>query len=710
MKFVIFSNEKDSSSKLMTYLKEHYYNTSNWSIDGEYTVNNFTYINGYSLFKNDKVIQIDTKDKNPIADLFGLTSNYIPTEKELALLKRTRVFNLDSFEPEKFKSNTTFNKLEWDKIQSPKELEYSKNMKAALYFYTNNLLNSYIDGYNHPSASWLELNKKVSDLQAMIKEVDSVEDKVGAIKEKNYLYKMINLVSRAEEQMEEDKDAINDIIRQYEQRYKTKKLNVHYDPALLVLQGIISADNKVLDSRRYLDYLEGIFEEAEEKELESEGFKQENVISHTKLLSEAYDEFKERRKNINWENFKKFFPKEMQYFWNGDARRQFVGWKFQIDGDGKVTKIPVDCNHSTRDLIRLAKANEEINCCFEKLKDENGKWILDKRTGKPIPDMSKYHPLGIKNAYTWSTLDEVIAKAEELELDGIGFEAGCGIGTLDVDSCIDKNGNLSPLAEKLLKAFDTFATKSPSGTGLHLYFNFKPTEISSKLKIKTSSLEAYLGKLDKDGNYIPPAHFFAEAGLELEGAKKHLQTLKKAQETVDTVLPEYLMPTEEELKNNASYEGIVEKNISDGEDTNSLGLSSEEIIEKLTKSFEARKNQFFGYNKFEEMYHFGNWELFYTQEEIDKDGQSQADLNLCNMIAFYTDSPSQIDSIFRNSALMRNKWDKVISSQKGITYGERTIALALNNTKNFKYNPNYRSKDSDSNLNKEAKASGMEMD
>ena len=117
------------------------------------------------------------------------------------------------------------------------------------------------------------------------------------------------------------------------------------------------------------------------------------------------------------------------------------------------------------------------------------------------------------------------------------------VGTLDVDSCIDKNGNLSPLAEKLLKSFDTFATKSPSGTGLHLYFNFKPTEISSKLKIKTSSLEAYLGKLDKDGNYIPPAHFFAEAGLELEGAEKHLQTLKKAQETVDTVLPLTLKDT-----------------------------------------------------------------------------------------------------------------------------------------------------------------------
>ena len=167
------------------------------------------------------------------------------------------------------------------------------------------------------------------------------------------------------------------------------------------------------------------------------------------------------------------------------------------------------------------------------------------------------------------------------------------------------------------------------------------------------------------------------------------------------------MPTEEEVNkraNNSNAEELI-----NGSAGNTLGLTSEQIIEKLTQSFERRKNEFFGYNKFEEMYHFGNWEPFYTQEEIDANGQSQADLTLCNMIAFYTDSFEQIDNIFRSSGLMRDKWDKITSNKRGLTYGEKTIALALNNTKNFKYNPNYKSKEAPSQKSKEAD-SGMEME
>ena len=111
------------------------------------------------------------------------------------------------------------------------------------------------------------------------------------------------------------------------------------------------------------------------------------------------------------------------------------------------------------------------------------------------------------------------------------------------------------------------------------------------------------------------------------------------------------------------------------------------------------------------MYHFGNWEPFYTQEEIDNEGQSQADLTLCNMIAFYTDSFEQIDNIFRSSGLMREKWDRITSYKRGLTYGEKTIALAMNNTKNFKFNPNYNKNNPTTEKEESTnKDSGMEMD
>jgi putative DNA primase/helicase len=54
--------------------------------------------------------------------------------------------------------------------------------------------------------------------------------------------------------------------------------------------------------------------------------------------------------------------------------------------------------------------------------------------------------------------------------------------------------------------------------------------------------------------------------------------------------------------------------------------------------------------------------------------QSEADLALCCKLAFWTPNAAQIDRLFRQSKLMRDKWDEKRGKQ---TYGERTIAAAL---------------------------------
>lgn len=56
--------------------------------------------------------------------------------------------------------------------------------------------------------------------------------------------------------------------------------------------------------------------------------------------------------------------------------------------------------------------------------------------------------------------------------------------------------------------------------------------------------------------------------------------------------------------------------------------------------------------------------------------QSEADLALCNMLAFWTNrDAAQMDRIFRISGLMREKWDR---QQSGSTYGAITIQNAIN--------------------------------
>lgn len=59
--------------------------------------------------------------------------------------------------------------------------------------------------------------------------------------------------------------------------------------------------------------------------------------------------------------------------------------------------------------------------------------------------------------------------------------------------------------------------------------------------------------------------------------------------------------------------------------------------------------------------------------------QSEADQAFANLVAFFTEDPTQIDSVFRQSGLMRDKWDEPHDAD-GNTYGQITIAKALAGT------------------------------
>lgn len=58
------------------------------------------------------------------------------------------------------------------------------------------------------------------------------------------------------------------------------------------------------------------------------------------------------------------------------------------------------------------------------------------------------------------------------------------------------------------------------------------------------------------------------------------------------------------------------------------------------------------------------------------DDESSNDLSLCNLLAFYTKEPNQIDRIFRGSMRMRDKWNNPHYSG-GETYGVHTINKAI---------------------------------
>lgn len=70
-----------------------------------------------------------------------------------------------------------------------------------------------------------------------------------------------------------------------------------------------------------------------------------------------------------------------------------------------------------------------------------------------------------------------------------------------------------------------------------------------------------------------------------------------------------------------------------------------------------------------------NFQALYSGNISGYTSQSEADMALCNMLAFWTGCDAdKMDAIFRQSGLMREKWDR---KQSGSTYGTLTIQKAI---------------------------------
>ncbi len=95
------------------------------------------------------------------------------------------------------------------------------------------------------------------------------------------------------------------------------------------------------------------------------------------------------------------------------------------------------------------------------------------------------------------------------------------------------------------------------------------------------------------------------------------------------------------------------------DDRGSVALSDNEIVELACRKPRTG-------DKFRSLWD-GNWNDHYNSA-------SEADSSVVFTLAYYTKDAAQIDRIFRQSKLMRSKWDQLHGSE---TYGATTIAKAL---------------------------------
>lgn len=266
-------------------------------------------------------------------------------------------------------------------------------------------------------------------------------------------------------------------------------------------------------------------------------------------------------------------------------------------------------------------------------------WRSELREGKKtkVPYQINGEMAQSNNKRSWSTFPTAIKFFEKGGYEGIGFmfskdDPFVGI---DIDHCVNE-GALTELAEDVIEIVQGYTEYSPSGEGIHII-------AKGKLPLKgpgTGRKNPGIGlEVYRHGRY------FTFTGDSL-GEVPIVDRTDELKVLFDKYLKEKEMPAPK-----------VRAEQREREDFSSL--SNADLWERMfnSKSGGSIKDLFQGL--------------------LINGDHSSTDMALCNHLAFWTDKDaSKMDSMFRESSLLREKWDKQHSGD-GRTYGQITIETAI---------------------------------
>src|SRR5262245_3175536 len=279
-------------------------------------------------------------------------------------------------------------------------------------------------------------------------------------------------------------------------------------------------------------------------------------------------------------------------------------------------------------------------------------WVLwrgedrvDQQTGAVKLNKIPVNPQTLRNAdttdpATWGTFEQCVTALpvalEEWEQDTPSAYRGGGLGFvfaaddpyagIDLDHCIDPGtGAIADWAQEHIDALTSYTEVTPSGTGVHILVR---GTLPPRGRRK-GAVEMY--EYDR---------FFTMTGWHVPGTPP---TIEARQEPL-TAFHSTVFRVPQSTRQHSQAPQCV----------STPPLDDTTLMEKAGQA----KNG----DKFTRL-----WEGDIT----GYDSPSNADLALCVMLAFWTPDPAQIDRLFRQSALMRDKWDEQHGAQ---TYGALTIA------------------------------------
>jgi len=247
--------------------------------------------------------------------------------------------------------------------------------------------------------------------------------------------------------------------------------------------------------------------------------------------------------------------------------------------------------------------------------------------------------------------------------NGRGDYTGLGIGifddmaAIDIDHCIDDSGQLSELAREITSTMGCYTERSPSGHGLRILFRAPGFKFDTKRYYTNNQkigLEVYIAGCTR--KYVT-----------ITGDVVHLLPIEDKSAEIAAVLEKYMcrsgvgaLPAE--------AEPVPAPQAPEAETTAApRPLLDDEVIAKASKSKQGAA-----------------FSALLSGDISGYKSNSEADIAFSNMLAFWCGGDlGQMDSIFRQSGLMREKWDR---PQSGSTYGRLTLEKAIQDTPNV-YNP-----------------------
>jgi putative DNA primase/helicase len=270
----------------------------------------------------------------------------------------------------------------------------------------------------------------------------------------------------------------------------------------------------------------------------------------------------------------------------------------------------------------------------------------DKPTKRPI-DPTTGDAASATDPDTWSTFQDALEGLDTYDVDGIGFvfhESDPFVG-IDLDNCRDpETDTVESWASSVITLLGSYTERSPSGTGFHILLEGEvPGDRNRK-----GDVEIY-----------DSARYFTVTG---DWVETSLASIGRRAKSLREIYQKHVgdpAPDPAHTQFDATAQTDSEETISSSP-AHEIDLDDEELLERARSAENG-----------------DDFAALWRGSTAGYDSHSEADMALACHLAFWTAGDgSWMDSLFRQSGLMRMKWDEPHYADR-TTYGQKTIERAL---------------------------------